>query len=141
METPGTPNPEQREVASSPELSPIESLPKPGPEIASKPAVAETVNSRKDSANQNQTATLPPLKTQAVQNNTTPKGGVPQASVAGPKDAADDDKIEAEWVQKTELVVGQTKDDPRRQNTELSHLKADYAMKRFGKTIKLPKDV
>lgn len=49
--------------------------------------------------------------------------------------AADEDLIEKEWVDKAKQVIAQTRDDPYRQEREVSKLQADYLMKRYGKTL------
>lgn len=51
--------------------------------------------------------------------------------------AKDDDLIEQEWVQKAKKIVAATKDDPYRQEQEVSKLQADYLQKRYGKEVKL----
>lgn len=63
-----------------------------------------------------------------------------QAAASQPVDddisiAADEDLIEKEWVDKAKKVIAQTKDDPYRQEREVSKLQADYLMKRYGKTL------
>jgi hypothetical protein len=52
--------------------------------------------------------------------------------------ADDVDVIEKMWVQKAKIIVNETRDDPRKQSTQLSHMKRDYIKKRFNKDIKLP---
>lgn len=51
--------------------------------------------------------------------------------------ANDDDLIEQEWVQKAKKIVAATKDDPYRQEKEVSKLQADYLQKRYGKEVTL----
>ncbi len=46
------------------------------------------------------------------------------------------DRIEKEWVARTKSIVNQTRDDPHRQKSEMSKVKADYIHKRFNKIIK-----
>jgi hypothetical protein len=50
--------------------------------------------------------------------------------------AADSDRIEKQWIDKTKAVVSQTRDDPYEQKQAVSHVKADYIKKRFNKTIR-----
>lgn len=57
-----------------------------------------------------------------------------------PLTANDDDLIEQEWVQKAKRIVSSTKNDPYKQEHEVSKLQADYLQKRYGKEIKLPSD-
>ena len=54
-----------------------------------------------------------------------------------PVQAADDDIVEKEWVDKAKKIVAQTKDDPYNQEKEVSKLQADYLKKRYGKELKL----
>jgi hypothetical protein len=57
-----------------------------------------------------------------------------------PASASDDDVIEKEWVDKAKKIVTQTKDDPYKQEQEVSKLQADYLKKRYGKEVKLASD-
>lgn len=50
--------------------------------------------------------------------------------------AADADLIEKEWIERAKTIVTKTKDDPHRQKSEMSKVKADYIQKRFNKIIK-----
>ena len=50
--------------------------------------------------------------------------------------AAERDRIEKQWVDKAKQIVAQTKDDPYKQKTEMSKIKADYIGKRYNKAIK-----
>ncbi|MBC7582030.1 hypothetical protein H7097_04165 [Aeromicrobium sp.] len=61
-----------------------------------------------------------------------PVGSTPEA-------AADTDRIEKEWVTKTEQILLTTRDDPYEQARQLATLKADYMRKRYNKEIKLGK--
>lgn len=54
--------------------------------------------------------------------------------------AADEDVIEKEWVEKAKKVIAETKHDPYLQEQAVSRLQADYQMKRYGKTVKLPEE-
>lgn len=49
----------------------------------------------------------------------------------------DKDLIEKEWVNKAKAIIAKTKEDPYKQNTELTMLKADYMKKHFNKTLKV----
>lgn len=51
--------------------------------------------------------------------------------------ADDGDVIEKAWILKAKTVVEQTRDDPYRQNKEISRIKADYIKKRYNKDIKI----
>lgn len=68
------------------------------------------------------------------------KPAVPAATDDNPLVAADDEVIEKEWVDKAKKIVDQTKDDPYRQEKEVSKLQADYLKKRYGKDIKIPNE-
>lgn len=70
--------------------------------------------------------------------------GVPNAQSAPAVDpgatpavADDGDRIEMEWVTKTQQILLATHGDPYAQNRQLAALKADYMLKRYGKEIKL----
>lgn len=56
---------------------------------------------------------------------------------ATPAVADDGDRIEREWVTKTQQILLATRSDPYEQNRQLAALKADYMLKRYGKEIKL----
>jgi hypothetical protein len=58
---------------------------------------------------------------------------------AGPASiiADDVDLIEKEWVDRAKAIVEATQDDPRKQKSEISKVKAEYIQKRFNKTIKV----
>jgi hypothetical protein len=57
--------------------------------------------------------------------------------VGSPVIADDADLIEKEWVQKAKQIVAETKNDPHKQNEEISRFKADYLKKRYNKDIKI----
>ncbi len=57
-----------------------------------------------------------------------------------PAEAADEDLIEKEWVEKAKRVVRETRTDPYAQEHAVSKLQADYLQKRYGKSIKVPGD-
>jgi hypothetical protein len=64
-----------------------------------------------------------------------------QAVSGGTPHIADDiDLIEKEWVVKAKEIVAKTKDDPYRQNQEMSKVKADYLKKRYNKDLRLSED-
>lgn len=48
-------------------------------------------------------------------------------------EAADEDNIEKEWINRAKDLVNRTKDDPRARGDETSALKADYQEKRFNR--------
>lgn len=57
-----------------------------------------------------------------------------------PSEAADEDLIEREWVEKAKKVVAATRDDPYAQDQAVGQLQADYLQKRYGKIIKTSRD-
>ncbi len=59
---------------------------------------------------------------------------------SSPAIAADDDKIEKEWVNKAKSIVEETKSDPYLQEEKVSKLQADYLQKRYNKKVKLNSD-
>lgn len=63
-----------------------------------------------------------------------PSGAV--SPVTADLKAGDADLIEKEWIERAKLIVAKTHDDPHRQKTEMSKVKADYIQKRFNKNIK-----
>jgi len=71
--------------------------------------------------------------------------GVPATAQAAPPSdpgptpqvAADNDRIEQEWVIKTKQILLATHNDPYEQARQLAALKADYMRKRYNKEIKL----
>jgi hypothetical protein len=65
-------------------------------------------------------------------------GAIPSDQSSSNLIADDVDVIEKIWVQKAKTIVDETRDDPHKQSTELSHMKRDYIKKRFNKDIKLP---
>jgi len=85
----------------------------------------------------------------AQQPSSVPSLPVPQAPVVAsqpqavdnnPANAADEDLVEKEWVDKAKKIVNDTKNDPYVQGKEISKLQADYLKKRYGKEIKLSGD-
>ena len=120
--------PESPEQAVS--LEPVEA---PAPQETKKPS---------EGANQNQgqpVQTVP--ATTPVTTDEPAKTTVKTDDSAGSPAIADDiDVIEKEWVDKAKNIVEKNKQDPHKQNKEVSVLKADYMKKRYGKEIKLTDD-
>ncbi len=73
-----------------------------------------------------------PLNIQPI-SNSTQQGQQTSAALI----ADDSDLIEKEWVIKAKAIVMQTRDDPHKQNSEMSKVKADYLKKRYNKDLKL----
>ena len=77
---------------------------------------------------------LPAAKPVVIPGNVTDDQMVhPTGQVASQKG---DHIIEKQWVERAKAVVAATRDDPYKQKTEMSKVKADYIQKRFAKTIK-----
>jgi hypothetical protein len=70
-------------------------------------------------------------------NDAPPQATPPSDPGATPAAAADNDRIEQEWVVKTKQILLATHSDPFEQARQLAALKADYMMKRYHKEIKL----
>lgn len=67
----------------------------------------------------------------------TPTPVIPAANPGPtPEEAADNDRIEQEWVIKTKQVLLATRNDPYEQARQLAALRADYMLKRYNKEIK-----
>ena len=81
----------------------------------------------------------PAATSPAVPSATPPTGDTSTTQPAKPPVSGDDDEIEKEWVNKVKEIVGRTRDDPYRQNVELTTLKADYMKQRYDKIIKVDK--
>lgn len=143
MEPQSSPSPEQLgPLPSSPEVSPDIGQFEAQPEQA--PSGIEREQQSGNAANQNQSVSLPQV--QHVPEPVTiglpaEDTEAPTPPVAGaPLVAADNNEIEKEWVDKAKDIVKNTRNDPAQQNSSVSHLKADYMHKRFGKKIKLSDD-
>ncbi len=62
------------------------------------------------------------------------------AADTNPSIASDDEVIEKEWVDKAKKIITENRDDPYRQEKEVSKLQADYLRKRYGKEVKVTND-
>lgn len=77
---------------------------------------------------------LPAAKPVVIPGNVTDDQMVhPIGQTTGQKG---DHIIEKQWVERAKAVVAATRDDPYKQKSEMSKVKADYIQKRFAKTIK-----
>lgn len=93
------------------------------PEVAQNKAVEQGVISQPVAPLQFTAPSQPaPLPVQPVMQN--------------PLIADDADLIEKDWVERAKHIVELTRNDPRAQANQLSHIKADYVNRRFGKDIK-----
>ena len=69
-----------------------------------------------------------------------------QAPAGGPAsdvpfvDDVDDIELDKEWINKAKIIADRTKDDPFRQSSELSKVKADYLRIKYNKQIKISED-
>jgi hypothetical protein len=52
-----------------------------------------------------------------------------------PDVAADDDRIENQWVNKAKQIISETADDPRRREQAIGQLQREYLKKRYGKEL------
>ena len=82
-------------------------------------------------------ASLMTLPSQQPVQAMSPSGAPVPAALTTPTVAADNDKIEHEWVLKAKEIVAATRQDPFQQNRQLAAIKADYVKKRYNKTVKL----
>ncbi len=85
------------------------------------------------------TATKPITDVQLPQSlPVTPKTPASSSTSAPTADlTADDvDLIEKQWIDRAKAIVAETGEDPYRQKSEMSKVKADYINKRFKKVIK-----
>ena len=62
-------------------------------------------------------------------------GGDDRADDDTPVNAADEDLIEKEWVDKAKQIINKTKDDPYLREQEISRLQVEYLRKRYGKEL------
>ena len=129
------PRPPQ-EVATTPEQSPIvqqgsETNPEFLPPVSNdNPSPAAQAQAAAQTAVPANAVSPAPVAQQPAQTQTAP-------ALTNPDLAEDVDLIEKEWVNKAKAIVNHTKDDPRRQNTELNKMKADYIKKRYNKDIQV----
>lgn len=130
------PRPPQ-EVAANPEQQPVV---KQGSEVNPEflPPVSNDNPSPAAQAQAAVQAQMPPSVAGAQAPVAQQPVQAPQAQALTNPDLAEDvDLIEKEWVNKAKAIVNHTKDDPRRQNTELNKMKADYIKKRYNKDIQV----
>lgn len=73
----------------------------------------------------------PPMPDPAAMVSPVVGGAIGQQLIAD-----DTDLIEKEWVIKAKAIVAHTKDDPYRQNEEMTKMKADYLKTRYNKDLK-----
>jgi hypothetical protein len=90
-----------------------------------------------------ETTIQPPTITPAVLPTDIPSSTiVPIAPMNGQSASAvavagdDDDSIDEEWVKKAKAIVGQTREDPYQQSTQLGKAKAIYLKTHYDKDIK-----
>ena len=80
---------------------------------------------------------LPALPTplQAAQDDSSASQPALIADDAISLDAADQDLIEKEWVEKAKRIINETRDDPYKREQEVSKLQIEYIRKRYGREI------
>ncbi len=83
-----------------------------------------------------QQSTVSPVDLAPVTNAGSPTDAV-SFSQPAPVIADDNDLTEKEWVVKAKQIVAATKEDPYKQNQEISKFRADYIKKRYNKNIKI----
>jgi Txe/YoeB family toxin of Txe-Axe toxin-antitoxin module len=93
-----------------------------------------------DKSQKKQEETLPAENQQISQGLPKPASGMPPVQVDAPKEAADSDLIEKEWVEKAKQIVERTRDNPYQQQEELSKMKAEYLKKRYNREINSPSE-
>ena len=66
------------------------------------------------------------------------QSGMPANAVQGGQGsvADDGDVIEKAWVSRVQQIIAATAQDPYEQNRQITELKAEYMLKRYGKTVK-----
>ena len=68
-------------------------------------------------------------------------GSQPAAPVSmpltGTMPASDSDLIEKAWVKTAKAIIEQTREDPYKQNKEITQMKVEYVKKRYNKDIKV----
>lgn len=131
----------QEMSANNPQVMPpqLEALPQPAnfdatPEKLVQPDISQNIASA-----------TPMLPVPVAQKNASSSPKVPvlqplAANDDNPTTASDEEVIEKEWVDKAKKIITQTKDDPYKQEKEVSKLQADYLKKRYGKEIKIAED-
>ena len=136
----GGPSPEVGPIPPNIETSP-DQKPDGQIEFAPAPAAPEVERAGNEGANQNQGMVIQTPLPQPAAVPATPVDDDDQpVQIDSPALASDVDVIEKEWVDKAKEIVNESRDDPHRQNHNVSILKADYMKKRYGKDIKIPDD-
>lgn len=57
--------------------------------------------------------------------------------ITGSLEATDSDLIEKAWVKTAKAIIEQTREDPYKQNKEITKVKAEYVKKRYNRDIKI----
>lgn len=127
-----------QEVLPQPEVSP----PPNGDEEQLGNSVEVPAPKEKDTRQPATTVTLPQDMPTAIPATpavpATPSSSPTPLQAGATGGIADDvDLIEKEWVDRAKAIVEATQDDPRKQKSEISRVKAEYIQKRFNKTIKV----
>ena len=77
-----------------------------------------------------------PNLTQTVES-LIPGASEPLAQAVVTDDDLDDDSLDKEWVHKAKTIVEQTQGDPFTESRELSKLRAEYLIRRYGRHMKV----
>jgi hypothetical protein len=128
-------NPSSKETPQLTSVAPAERLATAGNDAEILPDASEQPAAGGEAALVTPSMTLPlPAATTPLATDSTSAAGSVGTS---PPVADDGDLIEKEWVTKAKQIVERTRNDPYKQNEELTLFKADYMKKRYGKTIKV----
>jgi hypothetical protein len=118
-----------------------------GEQAAQQPGVEQAMTERRNTemAASGQ-PTVPGVARPAGVGVTTPVGpgadpaqtAIPVATpMTGTMVAADSDLIEKAWVKTAKAIIDQTREDPYKQNKEITKVKAEYIKKRYNRDIKI----
>lgn len=111
----------------------LEQLPSQNPEIApNQPSRPEAESAPP--------ATLPAMPVALPQVDDQSGTGAVQQDDSWSADAADEDLIEKEWVDRAKKIIEDTKEDPYRREQEIGQLQREYIKKRYGREVGTPTD-
>lgn len=111
--------------------------PHPQVEVSSERPAVQEIQSGQMGAGASQLPAVASTPQQAPAKQAAPVLHPMTVHDTNPVIAGDDDVIEKEWVDKAKKIVNATREDPYRQEQEVSKLQADYLKKRYGKEVKL----
>ena len=121
----------------SPEVNPVSPSPEQFNSTQERQEVLQPKVEQAPVQNQVTTPQITQFTPLAQDDSTSTQGQEKQATTQSstPETATDADRIDQEWVNKVKEVISQTVDDPHAQQKEISHLMAEYVLKRFGRQI------